>query len=72
MIHRDPRIDPQPGDILRDPNDQFPRKVLKRQGDRVMVEMGAYNHGWRGLATWRKWAAGTQVVIVTSAADQEG
>jgi hypothetical protein len=66
---RDPRTDPQAGDTLRHPNDQFPRKVLKRQGDRLMVEMGAHNHGWRKLVTWRKWAAGTDIVIVSAAAE---
>lgn len=68
---RDPRTDPQPGDTLRHPNDQFPRKVLKRQGDRLMVEMGAHNRGWRRLVTWRKWATGTDVVIVSAAENRE-
>jgi hypothetical protein len=56
---------------LRHPNDQFPRKVLKRQGDRLMVEMGAHNRGWRRLVTWRKWATGTDVVIASSAENRE-
>jgi hypothetical protein len=36
--------------IARDHRDQFPRKVLKREGDLVSVEIGAYNRGWRSLA----------------------
>jgi hypothetical protein len=60
---RDPRLDPWPGDILRHPNDQFPRKVLARHSDRVLVEMSAQNRRWHRTRTWRKWAAGTDVVI---------
>jgi len=44
---------------------------LKRQGDRLMVEMGAHNHGWRKLVTWRKWAAGPDVVMVSAGEDRK-
>jgi hypothetical protein len=71
MTIRDPRTDPQPGDTLRHSRDRFPRKVLTRGGDRVLVEFGTSNHFWTKLATWRKWAADIRVVIVNVVANQE-
>ncbi len=56
-LPRDPRSDPQPGDILRDPFETLPRKVLKREAGQVLLEIGANNRSWLKLATWQKWAA---------------
>ena len=68
MTARDPRLDPQPGDILRAYGEGFFRRILKRDADRVLVEMGANNHGWRKLASWQKWANRSAVVIASVAA----
>ena len=60
---RDSRTDPQPGDILRDRFDGFVRKIVKREPDRVLVQIGVNNRTWRKLATWRKWANGSGVGV---------
>ena len=65
MSGRDPRADPQPGDIFRDPQEVYARKIVKRESDRVLVEIGANNRGWQKLATWQKWAARSGVTIAT-------
>jgi len=44
-------------DIFRDPQEVYARKIVKRESDRVLVEIGANNRGWQKLATWHKWAA---------------
>jgi hypothetical protein len=68
---RDPRIDPQPGDLLRDPDEDFPRKIIKREPDRVLVEIGSKNRRhWAKLATWRNWASLERVVPVEPNQDE--
>jgi hypothetical protein len=52
MLDRDPRIDPQPGDILRG-NGQV-RRVTAREGDRVRCVSGDYDYRMR-LDNWQKW-----------------
>ena len=52
MTARDPRIDPQPGDVLRG-NGQV-RRVMAREGDRVRCESGVYRYPMR-LDNWQKW-----------------
>ena len=69
---RDPRTDPQPGDIFRDPLEDFPRKVLKREVGWVLLEIGANNHVWVKLATWRKWSAQERIVMALVVSNQEG
>jgi hypothetical protein len=62
----DPRTEPLPGDTLRDPMEDFPRKVLRRESARVLTTIGKGNHAWVNLSTWRKWAAQERVVIAPS------
>ena len=49
---RDPRIDPQRGDIIRG-NGQV-RRVTAREGDRVRCVSGDYDYRMR-LDNWQKW-----------------
>ena len=74
---RDPRIDPQPGDILRSSREAFPRKVLKCESDRLLVEIGAAKRCWMTLTQWHKWARPKRSVTVQAMAleksvNQEG
>ena len=43
--NRDPRIDPQAGDILRCNCEGFDRKILKREANRVLVQIGMNSRG---------------------------
>jgi len=52
--NRDPRIDPQPGDILRGSGQV--RRVMAREGDRVRCASGMYDYRMR-LDNWRKWCS---------------
>jgi hypothetical protein len=52
MQPRDPRVDPQPGDILRG-NGQV-RRVTAREGDRVRCVSGVYDYRMR-LDNWQQW-----------------
>ena len=49
---RDPRIDPQRGDMVRGNGEV--RRVMARDGDRVRCESGVYGYRMR-LDNWRKW-----------------
>jgi hypothetical protein len=50
--NRDPRIDPQRGDMVRG-NGQV-RRVMAREGDRVRCESGKFGYRMR-LDNWQKW-----------------
>jgi hypothetical protein len=52
MPDRDPRIDPQRGDIIRG-NGQV-RRVMAREGDRVRCTSGDYDYRMR-IDNWQKW-----------------
>jgi hypothetical protein len=52
MTERDPRIDPRPGDIFR--GGGVVRRVLKREGARVLVSSGL-THYWMRLDSSQKW-----------------
>jgi hypothetical protein len=52
MTARDPRIDPQPGDELR--GGYYMRRVLKREGAKLLVESGL-THYWMRVDSWQKW-----------------
>jgi hypothetical protein len=52
MPNRDPRIDPQRGDMVRG-NGQV-RCVMAREGDRVRCASGQYDYRMR-LDNWQKW-----------------
>jgi hypothetical protein len=69
---RDPRTDPSPGDILRDPLEDFPRVVIKCYGSRVLLEIGRHNRTWMRVDRWREWAAQGRVVMALVATNQEG
>jgi hypothetical protein len=66
---RDPRIDPQPGDILRG-NGQI-RRVLAREGDRVRCASGEYDYRMT-LDNWRKWCRLNGATAVRVAASSGG
>jgi len=68
---RDPRTDPQPGDILRYSGEDFPRRVLEREDDSVLVEMGARRSSMT-LNRWFRWANRKRsIVVIEKAVDQE-
>jgi hypothetical protein len=69
MTIRDPRSDPQPGDELRDTRDQIKRRVLKREGARVFVDIDSKTRFWVKLASWRRWAAEKEIRIKCQAID---
>jgi hypothetical protein len=52
MTARDPRIDPQRGDMVRG-NGQV-RRVMAREGDRVRCASGQYDYRML-LDNWQKW-----------------
>ena len=52
MPDRDPRIDPQPGDMVRGNGEV--RRVMAREGDRVRCASGMYDYRMR-LDNWQKW-----------------
>src|SRR6266404_6221721 len=54
LIARDPRTDPQPGDVLS--RDGTSRRVIKRDGERVFVSGGMPRY-WMRMNRWRKWCA---------------
>jgi hypothetical protein len=70
-MRRDPRTDPQPGDILRDAREDVARKVVKCEVDRLLVEIGADSCSWVMLAKWQKWAARKRAVTVQVIAKQD-
>ena len=51
---RDPRTDPQPGDILR--GDGKVRRVIKRDGDLLICETFGRRYRMR-VDSWRDWCA---------------
>jgi len=56
MTSRDPRIDPQPGDEVRDTGNI--RHVIRREGDKVYIRgvRGYWMRGyWMRLDNWQKW-----------------
>jgi hypothetical protein len=71
-MSRAPRVDPQPGDILRDAREDVSRKVVKCVADRLLVEIGADNRSWVMRTKWQKWAARKRSVTVQAIAKQEG
>jgi hypothetical protein len=52
ITDRDPRIDPQRGDILRGNGEV--RRVMAREGDRVRCASGQYDYRIL-LDNWQKW-----------------
>lgn len=69
-MSRDPRSDPQPGDLFRDRFEPFPRKVLRREADRLLIEIGG-RRGWTRLTKWQEWAGQKHIVMVRAVANQE-
>jgi hypothetical protein len=70
MTARDPRIDPQPGDILRG-NGQV-RRVMAREGDRLRCASGEYDYRML-IDNWRKWCRlnGATAVQVAASSPRE-
>jgi hypothetical protein len=69
MPNRDPRIDPQRGDILRG-NGQV-RRVMAREGDRVRCASGQYDYRML-IDNWRKWCRLNDATAVQVAASSGG
>lgn len=69
MTERDPRIDPQPGDIFRHPLCKRVT-VLSRSCERLSYEVWetAYE---AALPQWREWAKGAEVIHVASTKEPE-
>jgi hypothetical protein len=61
---RDPRIDPQRGDMVRG-NGQV-RRVMAREGDRVRCASGEYDYRMR-LDSWQKWCRLTGAAVQVAA-----
>jgi hypothetical protein len=70
-MNRDPRTDPQPGDVLRDPIDSFPRTVIQRDGDRLRMQIGRDSRSWCSLETWIRWAGHDRVLVIVIAKGSE-
>jgi hypothetical protein len=66
---RDPRIDPQRGDILRG-NGQV-RRIMAREGNRVRCASGQYDYR-RRLDNWQKWCRLTCATAAQAAASSWG
>jgi len=66
---RDPRIDPQRGDMVRGNGEV--RRVMARDGDRVRCESGVYGYRMR-LDNWRKWCRLNGATAVQAAAPSRG
>jgi hypothetical protein len=69
MPDRDPRIDPQRGDMVRG-NGQV-RRVMAREGDRVRCASGQYDYRMR-LDNWQKWCRLTGAAAPQVAASSRG
>ena len=67
LIARNPRTDPQPGDVLS--RDGTSRRVIKRDGERVFVSGGMPRY-WMRMNRWRKWCAQGDAKVET--AKQQG
>jgi len=52
---RDPRIDPMPGDVLRQPG-TIRQYVRDRQGDWLIVGNGLWGEELIPLSKWQEWA----------------
>jgi hypothetical protein len=66
---RDPRIDPQRGDMVRG-NGQV-RRVMAREGDRVRCASGEYDYRMR-LDNWQKWCRLSGATTAQVAASSRG
>jgi hypothetical protein len=64
VMTRDPRTDPQPGDELRDTGQI--RRVVKREGERILVE-GPRTRYWMRLDRWRRWCEKSGAGVAESA-----
>ncbi len=62
MTARDPRIDPQPGDELRDGANV--RCVLQREGDVLWCLVGLVRYQ-TSLARWQQWCEHTGAEVLT-------
>jgi hypothetical protein len=62
---RDPRIDPQRGDMVRGNGEV--RRVMAREGDRVRCASGMYDYRMR-LDNWQKWCRLNDATAVVEAA----
>lgn len=67
--NRDPRIDPQRGDMVRG-NGQV-RRIMAREGDRVRCASGEYDYRMR-LDNWQKWCRLTGATTAQGAASLGG
>jgi hypothetical protein len=69
MPDRDPRIDPQRGDMVRG-NGQV-RRIMAREGDRVRCASGQYDYRML-IDNWRKWCRLNGATAVRAAASSGG
>ena len=60
MSERDPRLDPQPGDILR--GDDKIRLVISRDGDMLICETWGRRYRMR-VGGWREWCEKSDAVV---------
>ena len=59
---RDPRIDPQPGDEVRDIG--IIRRVVRREGEKLLIQ-GLRTY-WMRVDTWQKWCEQSGAEAVSS------
>jgi hypothetical protein len=69
MPDRDPRIDPQRGDMVRG-NGQV-RRITAREGNRVRCASGQYDYRML-IDNWRKWCRLNGATAVQAAAPSRG
>ena len=68
MTTRNPRIDPQPGDEVR--NGTIMRRVIKRDGRELLIQT-EHTRYWVRVDRWQRWCEQGGADIVTGANQEE-
>jgi hypothetical protein len=63
---RDPRSDPQPGDMLR--GNLIFRRVIKREGEKVLIQ-SEHTRYWMRVERWQLWCEQSNVQAATATQD---
>ena len=63
MTFRNPREDPQPGDILCGSGQT--RRIIVRTDSKVLID-GGFSRYWMRMERWRAWCEKNAVTVATS------